>query len=319
MSIRHTLLFILWLNIIRAEARFDFNATASGDETPSYQLLEDLTNTEGQLVDGRVCDGSGYAIYDNGVYINGTASCDEPETFCCISDDAVEEGQRSSAFNENTTNLTLRSNPCDGFTGIICHGTFYQPNCIGRDACRNSTIGFIKNGSCQGKQACKDTNISSVSTNSCVGENACSEANIGIVAESSCQGTTACHRSKIGTVTHNSCVGRSEACAGGTIDYVSQGSCQQFKSCSAAFLGTIVGASCRGHWACGAQYHDRILTELEYVDQSCIGPHACHRANIKVAILGSCVGDEYACGGFYGDRAIIVSARNRSCVGNSVW
>jgi len=337
----YTLLFFLWANIIRGDSSLVFNETENYDESfveakeeqPSYPKPSlGAANTSDML-----CDGGGYAIYEDGVYIDGTASCNEPGTYCCIRDEVEneEQAQQSSiTFNEenstiwtqNCTNCTQNphnldgylKHACDGFTGLICHGTFDSPNCKGEEACRNSTIGLIKNGSCQGREACKDTNITSVSSKSCIGEKSCSEADIGIVAASSCRGSAACHRSKIGNVTENSCVADREACTGATIDFVSQGSCQKFKSCAAAFLGTIVSTSCRGHYACGAQSYDNTLTKLGYVHQSCIGPHACHRSTIREVTLGSCVGT-FPCGNYYGTSSIIDSVKNRSCVGNFAW
>ncbi|CAJ1949971.1 unnamed protein product [Cylindrotheca closterium] len=321
----HAFAVILWLMNVMAGGASDirFNATDDDDEL-NHRRDPDLPQWDASELND-LCDGAGYAIYDHGVYTNGTASCDEPESYCCYAEPETnliysdnDDGDDNNNNNSTNSNMTtIQSNPCDGFTGIICHGTAENNiNCKGQDACTNSTIGLVKAGSCQGKEACKDANITtSVSTNSCIGEKACSEASIGVVESSSCKGATACHRSRIGTVTDNSCLAAREACFEGTIDYVSQSSCQQFKSCSASFLGTILGSSCRGDYACGAQYLDPITTVLDYVDESsCVGAHACHRATIKEAVGGSCIGD-YPCASYYGLSTHIESVRNRSCIG----
>ena len=111
-AMRHSLLLIaLWVSIIRGEPPLNFNATEEDDESselinqdqPAYPQSDDVMNTTEEL--GDLCNGGGYAVYDNGLYTAGTASCDEPGTFCCM-DDQLSLPEEESAEARQSPNIS---------------------------------------------------------------------------------------------------------------------------------------------------------------------------------------------------------------------
>lgn len=70
----------------------------------------------------------GYAVYENETYVSDTASCDNPDTFCCQAN--------NDTFGVDTT----INDACIGSTGTIYHGNETHRNCQGTRACFHANI-----------------------------------------------------------------------------------------------------------------------------------------------------------------------------------
>lgn len=124
-----------------------------------------------------LCDGRGYAQYEKGILIDGTA-CSRRETFCC----------GFFTFNEDNEPLTEEEQfkrTCGGYgksiplsigvTGVICHGTQNHPNCDGSGSCLALDALVVKSGLCRGPHACRSAYLGNNMNASCYGTSACAE------------------------------------------------------------------------------------------------------------------------------------------------
>ncbi|GFH47728.1 predicted protein [Chaetoceros tenuissimus] len=105
-----------------------------------------------------LCDGRGYAQYENGILVDGTAACSR-ETFCCRFFTFQSYNNGESFTDEEQFQRTCGGgynggyggNYITGATGVICHGTENNPaNCDGPQSCLALDAVVVKGGSCRG-------------------------------------------------------------------------------------------------------------------------------------------------------------------------
>ena len=143
------------------------------------------TTTSSTSIDpSTACDGSGYATYENGIYIGGTGPCnDDPNNYCCSG-----------------------NNSCKDFTGTVCYGNSTNINCYGSQSCDGATIGLVKGGSCNEFWSCNDARSDIIDGGSCIGNSACFGANSKNIVDASCVGgIKSCSFTEIEVIEDGSC------------------------------------------------------------------------------------------------------------------
>ena len=261
-----------------------------------------------------LCDGRGYAQYENGVLIGGTA-CSR-ETFCCRFFTFQSYNSDGLPFTDEEQftrtcgggyNGGYGDNYITGVTGVICHGTENNPNCDGPRSCLSLDAVVVKGGSCRGWNACSYAYLGSITDKSCYGTGACETymwqvqpgATRFDITKESCRGSEACRWAKISThISDRSCVGSNKVCYFIEATSVSDGSCRGKGTCLHRKFGMISGSSCVGDHSCGVTWPgtDSNLRIVERITEaSCVGDFSCTLANVSSIMNKSCIGFQ-ACG-----------------------
>ena len=261
-----------------------------------------------------LCDGRGYAQYENGVLIGGTA-CSR-ETFCCRFFTFQSYNSDGLPFTDEEQftrtcgggyNGGYGDNYITGVTGVICHGTANNPNCDGPRSCLSLDATVVKGGSCRGWNACSYAYLGSITDLSCYGNGACEtymwqvqpEATRFDITNESCRGSEACRWAQISThIDDRSCVGSNKVCYFMKATSVTNGSCRGKGTCLQRQFGIISGSSCVGDHSCGVTSPgiDSNLRIVETITgESCVGDFSCTLANVSSIMNKSCIGFQ-ACG-----------------------